>query len=105
MNLIYLFLVMLFSFSSGLKFEEGQLLDTGKQPEISSGSNGTVQLVYGRSDSIFYRAITIKDNVSSLPVFIAQVPGMHLGGTRGPQFASSATVSMIAAMDKKGSIH
>ncbi|OJW55710.1 MAG: hypothetical protein BGO55_03190 [Sphingobacteriales bacterium 50-39] len=62
-------------------------------------------MVFGNKDSIFCAVSTDQGFTFSKPVLVAQVAGMHLGMSRGPQIASSANYSVITAMDKSGNIH
>jgi hypothetical protein len=77
----------------------------GQQPNVAVDGKGIVRMVYGNVDKIY--CLTSSDNGKSFskPVLIGQIPGMHLGHTRGPQIASSQNYSMITAIDKEGSIH
>jgi hypothetical protein len=77
----------------------------GLQPQLSIDTQGTVRLVFGRSDSIFCTTSDNGGNSFSKPVFVGSVQGMHLGNTRGPQVASSARYSVVTAIDTTGAIH
>jgi hypothetical protein len=77
----------------------------GQQPQLSIDTKGEIRLVFGRSDSIFCATSANKGVSFSNPVFVGHIKGMHLGMSRGPQIASSATYSLITAMDKAGNIH
>jgi hypothetical protein len=77
----------------------------GKQPQVSVDNNGTVRVVYGLADKIFCATSLDHGQTFSKPVLAAQVTDMHLGMSRGPQLSSSATCSIITAMDKTGNIH
>jgi hypothetical protein len=78
---------------------------SGRQPQLSVDKKGNVRMVFGRQDSIFLATISNGQHDFSKPAFLARVPGMHLGMTRGPQIASSAQWSLVTAMDKSGNIH
>lgn len=77
----------------------------GQQPNLAIDTKGTIRMVYGDEENIY--CITSTDNgvKFSKPVLVASLAGMHLGNTRGPQIASSVSLSIIAAMDKNGNIH
>lgn len=77
----------------------------GRQPNISIDTKGVVRMAYGDGENIY--CVSSKNNglTFSQPVLVAKLPGMHLGHTRGPQIASSKSLSIITAIDKKGSIH
>lgn len=105
MNTVISILAYLFSFLPNKKQGEQDFIANGKQPELSVDGKGVVWLVYGRNDSIFYNRKNTREDHFSTPVYVAHIPEMHLGMTRGPQLASSANFSMITAMDKKGDIH
>jgi hypothetical protein len=85
-------------------FKPGRLA-SGSQPQISLSKQGTVEVVFGRNDSIFYSRGTKKGLNFSTPIFIAHVPKMHLGMSRGPQIARSSHNTLITAMDQAGNIH
>src|ERR1700730_5839921 len=80
-------------------------ISEGEQPQISADNKGVIRVVFGRQDKIFCSTSTDKGVTFSSPVLVAQVPGMHLGMSRGPQIASSDKYSIITAMDKSGDIH
>jgi len=77
----------------------------GEQPRISRDAKGTIRIVYGQKSKIY--CATSGDNglTFSAPALVAEVPGMHLGMSRGPQMASSAHYTIVTAMDKSGNIH
>lgn len=78
---------------------------SGQQPQLSINNSGIIRMVYGEDDKIYCASST--DNGQSFPdiQLVATVKDMHLGMSRGPQLASSKNYSMIAAIDKKGSVH
>jgi hypothetical protein len=77
----------------------------GEQPQLSVDPNGIVRLVYGQENRIYY-SVSIDNGASfSKPTVVAELNDMHLGMTRGPQFASSRDYSIVTAIDKKGNIH
>jgi hypothetical protein len=98
-------LAVLFLSLSALSNFNSTTIGSGQQPQISVDNKGTVRVVYGSENKIF--CATSKDHGQSFskPVFVAQVPDMHLGMSRGPQLSSSANYSVITAMDKAGNIH
>ena len=58
-------------------------LGKGEQPQISMDNKGWIRIVFGRKDSIFC-AVSIDRGVTfSKPVFVARLPEMHLGMSRG----------------------
>ncbi|MBS1532993.1 MAG: hypothetical protein JSU01_22020 [Bacteroidetes bacterium] len=61
--------------------------------------------MYGQDDRVYYTASHDKGLSFSKPLVVAEIPGMHLGMSRGPQLASSDQYSLITAMDKTGNIH
>ena len=100
-----LFLILTFSnliFSSFIQPEE-QI--NGQQPNLSVDTKGHIRMVYGYADKIYCMTSTDNGLNFSPAVLVAEVKGMHLGNTRGPQIASSRHFSMISAIDKSGKIH
>ncbi|MDO6429622.1 hypothetical protein Q4E93_03405 [Flavitalea sp. BT771] len=77
----------------------------GEQPQIAADNRGIVRVVFGRKDTIFCVTSSDQGSTFSKPVMVAKIPEMHLGMSRGPQIASSASYSIITAMDKSGDIH
>lgn len=77
----------------------------GQQPNIGIDTKGVVRMVYGDGEKIY--CLTSGDNgaVFSDPVLVGEIKGMHLGHTRGPQIASSKNYTLIAAIDKQGTVH
>lgn len=80
-------------------------ISQGEQPQASLDTKGLIRVVFGQVDKVF--CVTSNDGglTFSNPILVAEVPGMHLGMSRGPQIASSDTKSVITAMDKTGNIH
>lgn len=78
---------------------------TGEQPRLSVDQAGIIRLVYGDKDHIYVASSFNNGATFSEPKLIGEVPGMHLGMTRGPQLATSKDQSLVAAMDKQGNIH
>lgn len=82
-----------------------KILGDGNQPQISVDNHNTVRVVYGQNDKIFSLESHDGGLNFSKPFLIAEVPGMHLGMSRGPQLASSSRYSVVTAMDKTGNVH
>lgn len=80
-------------------------LAPGEQPQMTVDRQGTVRVVFGEKDKIFYSVSSDKGNTFSKPILVGEVKEMHLGMTRGPQLASSKDYSVVTAIDKKGTIH
>ena len=80
------------------------VLASGAQPRLSLDASGTVRLVFGRADSVFFSSLADGARFTE-PMLVARVPQLHLGMARGPQLASSAHFSLVTAMDKLGNLH
>ncbi|MEJ1240498.1 hypothetical protein WBG78_20310 [Chryseolinea sp. T2] len=81
------------------------VLAPGEQPQVTVDAKGVVRLVYGKENQIFFSTSGDNGKSFSTPQLVAEVNEMHLGMTRGPQLATSASYSVVTAMDKKGNIH
>lgn len=77
----------------------------GKQPQLSIDTKGIIRIAFGLENKIFCSTSTDKGVTFSKPAFVADVPTMLLGMTRGPQIASSVNYSIISAIDKTGKIY
>lgn len=99
------FLILIFNSLIFTSFTEPEESINGQQPNISVDSKGHVRMVYGYADKIYCMTSTDNGLNFSQAVLVAEVKGMHLGNTRGPQIASSKQFSIISAIDKSGSIH
>src|SRR5688572_398019 len=77
-------------------------LAAGEQPQMSLDAKGIIRLVYGEKDKILFTESKDNGSTFSKPVLVAEIPGMHLGMTRGPQIATSKDYSLVTAMDKEG---
>ena len=84
--------------------EEPIVIADGSSPQIAIDTRGTIRMVFGQRDSIFVATSTDNARSFGAPALVAVVPNMHLGNTRGPTIASSATRSAIMAIDNKGAI-
>jgi hypothetical protein len=83
----------------------GNVISKGRQPQVSMDNAGIIRVAFGRNDSIFCATSADKGATFSKPALVGVVPKMHLGMARGPQLASSASYSMITAIDEKGDIY
>lgn len=102
MTLTAIFVLLVLSFTTVCSQTH---LGEGEQPQLTIDRSGTVRLVYGKDDEIYYSRSSDYGKTFSTPVIIGKVKEMHLGMTRGPQLASSRDFSMVTAMDKVGNIH
>ncbi|WP_018621396.1 sialidase family protein [Spirosoma luteum] len=83
--------------------EEGKPIGAGIHPAVTTDPAGVVHVVYGRGGLIFY-ATSHDGETYSEPVLVDSVPGLHLGASRGPQIAATATSVVITAIDKAGNV-
>lgn len=81
------------------------IIANGQQPQITIDHAGTIRIIYGDGDKIY--CATSVDNGITFPAIqlVGEVKDMHLGMGRGPQMASSKNYTIVAAIDKKGSVH
>ncbi|WP_457290025.1 hypothetical protein [Pedobacter sp. UYP24] len=86
-------------------YQNSKLAITGQQPNVAIDNKGTIRMAYGDGENIYCITSTNNGINFSKPILVASLAGMHLGNTRGPQIASTASSSLIAAMDKDGNIH
>jgi hypothetical protein len=100
MKLFCIFLSICIAFTNNTS-----IIGEGAQPRISRDTKGIIRVAYGQHDKIFCTTTTNNGNTFSTPMLVADLPGMHLGMSRGPQIASSANYSIITAMDKSGDIY
>jgi hypothetical protein len=77
----------------------------GQQPNLSIDTRGVIRVTYGNREKIYCMTSTNNGISFSSAVLVAELPGMHLGNTRGPQIASSKNFSMISAIDRSGTVH
>jgi hypothetical protein len=77
----------------------------GQQPQLTRDFSGVIRIIYGNKDKIYYSYAEDAGKTFSTPEVIAEIKDMHLGMTRGPQFATSEDYSVVTAIDKKGNIH
>jgi hypothetical protein len=101
---VILFGILLLSLTSWSDVKT-DTISSGEQPQITSDNLGVIRIVFGQKDKIFCVTSHDKGVTFSQPVLVAQLPQMHLGMSRGPQFASSINYSVITAQDKAGNIH
>lgn len=100
-----LFLILIFSSIVFSSFNQPEEPINGQQPNLSVDSKGHIRMVYGFADKIYCMTSTDNGLNFSPAVLVAEIKGMHLGNTRGPQIASSRYFSMISAIDRSGIIH
>lgn len=85
--------------------QDGRMVREGSSPQLVTDTRGTVRMIFGRRDTIFSATSRDKGGTFDVPQIVGLVRGMHLGNTRGPVVASSATRSLIAAGDTEGNVH
>ena len=105
MRKIFIVFLVLASTISSWSQTKVNTISQGEQPQASLDTKGVIRIVFGREYQIYCTTSTDQGLTFSNPVLVAEVPGMHLGMSRGPQIASSDTHSVITAMDKTGNIH
>ncbi|MDI1322712.1 MAG: hypothetical protein PSV36_08170 [Algoriphagus sp.] len=103
-KILLVFLVLASTLSSWSQTKVNTI-SQGEQPQASLDTKGVIRVVFGQEDKVFCATSKDQGGTFSKPVLVAEVPGMHLGMSRGPQIASSDTHSVITAMDKTGNIH
>jgi hypothetical protein len=82
-----------------------KLADKGIQPDITITQNGHIQVIYGVEDKIFHTSSTDQGLTFSAPQLVAQLPGLHLGMTRGPRIASTGDYIVVTAVNKQGNVY
>ncbi len=83
--------------------KEEKLIGAGIHPAVATDPAGVVHVVYGRGGLIFY-ATSHDGETYGEPIRVDSMLGLHLGASRGPQIAATATSVVIAAIDKAGNI-
>lgn len=83
--------------------DSGKLIGAGLQPAVATDGAGRVYVVYGRGETIFY-VTSLDGETFSAPLRIDSLPGLHIGASRGPQIAATATTVVITAIDKPGNV-
>ncbi|MFP5080721.1 hypothetical protein [Pedobacter sp. JCM 36344] len=101
--LAFLFILFNFAALAGIQRIDSAIL--GEQPNAAIDTKGVVRIAFGKGKQIYCMTSTTNGNSFSKPVLVAELSGMHLGHTRGPQIASSKNYSIITAMDETGDIH
>jgi len=100
-----IFLVFFTALNISFAPDTSVTIGSGQQPQITIDNLGTLRIIYGNQDKIY--CATSTDNGLTFPdiQIIGEVKDMHLGMSRGPQAASSRNYTLVAAIDKKGSVH
>ena len=81
------------------------IIAEGKQPQMAIDNEGRIRIVYGKGDTI-YCATSVDNGYTFSDIqLIGIVKDLHLGGSRGPQIASSKNYTLVSTMAKDGSIH
>src|SRR5215217_5840310 len=80
------------------------IIDRGQMPNVAIDNQHTVHLVYGRGDSIFYRASSDNGSTFSAATVIAVVPHLYSFAMRGPQITSTKKGLVVSACTSSGDI-
>ncbi|MCY7349334.1 MAG: glycoside hydrolase [Cytophagaceae bacterium] len=74
-------------------------------PALFTDTRGTLHLIFGRGDTIFYAASTQGGTSFSAPVVAGVLPDLVAFAKRGPQVAATVRFVVITAVDKSGTLH
>ncbi len=77
----------------------------GLQPALFVGSDGTLDLVFGKGNAIYYSHSEDEGGTFSTPMLVDSLTGLHLGVSRGPRIASSRQTVVITAVDRLGDLY
>lgn len=86
------------------RVEEKNIAFKGKAPSIIAIDNN-VYVTYASGDSILFCFSADGGEIFSIPIPVAVLPQLSLGGGRGPQIVSARDKLIIAAADTKGNIY
>ncbi|SDL97276.1 sialidase family protein [Siphonobacter aquaeclarae] len=92
------------SLSAGRPHSSVTLLGKGQLPVITADSRGTIHLVFGREDTLFYASSADLGKTFSKPLAVTRLPELVLIATRGPQIAAGDKQLLITASDKAGNV-
>jgi hypothetical protein len=79
-------------------------IEGGRQPQLASGPNNQLGMVYGTSNAIFCVSSENGGQVFSNPVEVAQVSGLMIGRRRGPRLAITENSWIVSAINREGSL-
>ncbi len=82
----------------------GTIAAYGDQPYIAKDLDGTIGLVFGQDDNIYYSESNIGDSFSE-PTIIGNLKGLMLGYSSGPNLVFSNDYLTVTAPDKKGDLY
>ncbi len=77
----------------------------GMQPALTTGTDGTVHLVFGKGNAIYYAYSADEGRNFSNPEMVDSLPGLHLGASRGPRIAVSRRSAVVTAIDRQGNLY
>lgn len=100
---LFFFLLLAGAFPS--RAQHPLFSNQGQQPALYTGADGTLELVFGKSNEIYYSHSDDEGRTFSTPVLVDSLPGLHLGASRGPRIASSRQTVVITAIDRLGDIY
>jgi hypothetical protein len=72
-----------------------------QQPQVAVDSKGAIHVIFGVSDSIFYRRSDDAGKTFTDPILLAQVNAMSLGMRRGPRIAVTGSAICVTAIGGK----
>lgn len=104
---IFIFALWTLGFSSAKKFKTDKdfAIAAGQMPNTVIDRKGTVQLVYGNGDSIFYSSLKGNASTFSKPALISVIPHVYTFATRGPQIAATTKGLIVTACTSTGNIY
>ncbi len=102
---LVLFFLLLLAGATPARAQHPLFSTQGQQPALYTGADGTLELVFGKSNEIYYSHSDDEGRTFSTPVLVDSLPGLHLGASRGPRIASSRRTVVITAIDRKGDLY
>ncbi|KAK6033596.1 BNR/Asp-box repeat protein [Ostertagia ostertagi] len=105
-------LIALFSllFSIGCRQPEqkvtaDRVIGKGQMPNIATGKDNRLHVVYGSGDSILYSVSGDGGKTFSIPGLVAVLPALAAAHMRGPQIAATSKGLLVLAVTKPGDIY
>lgn len=81
------------------------VIGKGQMPNIATGDDKRLHVVYGSGDSILYCASCDEGKTFSVPGLVAVLPGLAASHMRGPQIAATGKGLLVLAVTKPGDIY
>jgi len=101
----YLTLLAFLAFSCNNSSEIKLISSFGEQPNVSLNAEGDLGVVFGDKESIYFSTSKDQGDSFNKPLLVAELKGLMLGYSSGPDLAMNSDYTVVTAPSKDGNLY